>query len=215
MPVNEGPITNKVDDISRYQRQHDRNHNMYRLQIAAQSEIAQQGQCAPVQGRQERTHGLDQFTTHAKAAHQRWREGHQYHENWRQRERQEESVYERVAGIPDIVASMGLSDKRIKTKQQSCTENGDAVIETLAEPVAPLATALFGRRPTMIVSTTPMLIQPISARTKGSASRRVGQTSSSLVRVEDMNRLLCRKPRGRGNKLQASGRHFGPGCKTG
>src|ERR1700687_4485322 len=43
---------------------------------------------------------------------------------------------------------------------------------------APMATALSGSRPTMTVSTMPMLIQPISASAMGPASPSMGQSSS-------------------------------------
>src|SRR6266849_3332951 len=41
---------------------------------------------------------------------------------------------------------------------------------------APMASALFGSRPTMIVSTMPMNIHPSSATTKGRANRTMGMT---------------------------------------
>src|SRR5271165_509044 len=46
---------------------------------------------------------------------------------------------------------------------------------------APMEAALLGKRPTIMVSTITMLIQPISASTKGSARRRVGGSSSRNV----------------------------------
>ena len=46
--------------------------------------------------------------------------------------------------------------------------------------------ALFGRRPTNIVSSMAMLIQPISARTRGMARWRVGRSSERRVDQENM-----------------------------
>src|SRR6267378_6517924 len=46
--------------------------------------------------------------------------------------------------------------------------------------------ALFGRRPTNIVSSMAMLIQPISARTSGMARWRVGRSSVRRVDQENM-----------------------------
>src|SRR6266478_2312584 len=46
--------------------------------------------------------------------------------------------------------------------------------------------ALFGRRPTNIVSSMAMLIQPISARTSGMARWRVGRSSERRVDQENM-----------------------------
>src|SRR5690242_21107442 len=43
---------------------------------------------------------------------------------------------------------------------------------------APMASALLGGWPTMTVSTMPMVIQPISARTGGRARRSVGRNSA-------------------------------------
>src|SRR5882724_10760584 len=50
---------------------------------------------------------------------------------------------------------------------------------------APMATALLGRRPTIMVSTMAMLIQPSSARTSGMARRRVGRTSARRICMRD------------------------------
>src|SRR5215469_7713735 len=49
-----------------------------------------------------------------------------------------------------------------------------------------MATALLGKRPTMMVSTTPMLIQPTSAIINGRARRSVGRNSppDTAVRSE-------------------------------
>src|SRR4029077_6865732 len=47
-----------------------------------------------------------------------------------------------------------------------------------------MARALLGKRPTMMVSTTPMLIQPISAKTSGRARRNVGRNSPRMARNE-------------------------------
>src|SRR5712691_1046688 len=46
---------------------------------------------------------------------------------------------------------------------------------------APMAVALLGSRPTIMVSTMAMLIQPSSARTRGTASRKVGRNSARSV----------------------------------
>ena len=46
--------------------------------------------------------------------------------------------------------------------------------------------AELGRRPTIMVSTMAMLIQPISARTRGSARRRVGRSSERKVDQESI-----------------------------
>src|SRR5208282_3625861 len=51
---------------------------------------------------------------------------------------------------------------------------------------APMDSALLGRRPTIMVSTMTMLIQPISARTRGRARRRVGESSRRKVERESM-----------------------------
>src|SRR6266508_1640908 len=40
-----------------------------------------------------------------------------------------------------------------------------------------MAIALLGKRPTMMVSTMPMLIQPSSAKTRGRARRNIGANS--------------------------------------
>ena len=45
----------------------------------------------------------------------------------------------------------------------------------------------------MIVSTTPIVIQPISASTSGNASRSVGRNSFWSARSDDMGWSLCRK----------------------
>src|SRR6266852_6232076 len=57
---------------------------------------------------------------------------------------------------------------------------------------APMAPALSGKCPTMTVSTMPMVIQPISARTSGSARRRVGRISARSVCRRSM--ALCGEP---------------------
>ena len=51
---------------------------------------------------------------------------------------------------------------------------------------APMASALEGRRPTIIVSTMIMLIQPISARMSGRARRRVGRSSWRKMGKKDI-----------------------------
>ena len=48
---------------------------------------------------------------------------------------------------------------------------------------APMAVALLGRWPTIMVSTMAMLIQPSSARTSGMASRSVGRISVRSVLI--------------------------------
>src|SRR6266700_2050381 len=57
-----------------------------------------------------------------------------------------------------------------------------------AEPrlTAPMATALLGSRPTIMVSTMAMLIQPSSASTSGIASRSVGPTSARKICVREV-----------------------------
>src|SRR5581483_8572823 len=47
----------------------------------------------------------------------------------------------------------------------------------------PIATALLGRRPTMMVSTMPMLLQPSSAKMRGKASRSVWRNSAHITDV--------------------------------
>src|SRR6266851_2883385 len=54
---------------------------------------------------------------------------------------------------------------------------------------APMEFALSGKCPTMTVSTMPMVIQPISARTRGSARRRVGRISARSVCSRSIWRL--------------------------
>src|SRR6266851_2355413 len=57
---------------------------------------------------------------------------------------------------------------------------------------APMAPALSGKCPTMTVSTMPMVIQPISARTSGKARRRVGRISARSVCSRSM--AFCGEP---------------------
>src|SRR5262249_58438993 len=52
---------------------------------------------------------------------------------------------------------------------------------------APMETALLGRWPTIMVSTMAMLIQPNSARTRGSASLSVGRNSARSARSPIMS----------------------------
>src|SRR5581483_4100255 len=59
-------------------------------------------------------------------------------------------------------------------------------------PAAPIAAGPSG--PTMIVSTMPMLIQPISARTTGPASRSMGASSRRMFVVRPF-RAAKKKPR--------------------
>ena len=54
---------------------------------------------------------------------------------------------------------------------------------------AAMEAALLGRRPTIMVSTMAMLIQPISARTRGRARRRVGRSSERKVDQVSMSVL--------------------------
>src|SRR6266436_8648698 len=63
-----------------------------------------------------------------------------------------------------------------------------AMVVKTFEPraTAPMATALLGRRPTIMVSTIDMLIQPSSARTRGTASLMVGRSSSRRWERRDM-----------------------------
>jgi hypothetical protein len=51
---------------------------------------------------------------------------------------------------------------------------------------APMASALYGSRPTIMVSTITMLIQPSSASTSGNARRSVGRSSERNVENESM-----------------------------
>src|SRR6516162_1311619 len=51
---------------------------------------------------------------------------------------------------------------------------------------APMASALYGRRPTIMVSTITMLIQPSSASTSGNARRSVGRSSERNVENKSM-----------------------------
>src|SRR6266851_6303041 len=57
---------------------------------------------------------------------------------------------------------------------------------------APMEFALSGKCPTMTVSTMPMVIQPISARTRGSARRRVGRISARSVCSRSIWRLAAK-----------------------
>src|SRR5712692_2907223 len=70
---------------------------------------------------------------------------------------------------------------------------------------APMAPALSGKCPTITVSTMPIVIQPISARTSGSARRRVGRISARSVCRRSM--ALCGEPwkckRGKENEQMA------------
>ncbi len=61
----------------------------------------------------------------------------------------------------------------------------NASTEKSVEPrlTAPMAVALFGKWPTMTVSTMAMLIQPSSASTSGSARRNVGRSSLRSVEI--------------------------------
>src|SRR5258706_7585871 len=63
-----------------------------------------------------------------------------------------------------------------------------AMVVKTFEPraTAPMATALLGRRPTIMVSTMDILIQPSSARTRGTASLMVGRSSSRRWERRDM-----------------------------
>src|SRR5580704_2833316 len=68
---------------------------------------------------------------------------------------------------------------------------------------AAMDSALLGRRPTMMVSTMCMLIQPSSARTSGRARRRVGRSSERNSERRDMGRVEeVYGGRGMGSKLR-------------
>src|SRR5258708_19777347 len=63
-----------------------------------------------------------------------------------------------------------------------------AMVVKTFEPraTAAMATAVVGRRPTIMVATMDMLIQPSSARTRGTASLMVGRSSSRRWERRDM-----------------------------
>ena len=77
---------------------------------------------------------------------------------------------------------------------------------------APMASALLGRRPTIMVSTMAMLIQPISARMRGRARRRVGRSSRAEDGEEGHGELTYEDNMGKavvsGEWLVASNRKF-------
>src|SRR6267154_1105116 len=70
-------------------------------------------------------------------------------------------------------------ETRVSRPRRSPRPKRAIVVKTF-EPraTAPMATALLGRRPTIMVSTMDMLIQPSSARTRGTASLMGGRSSS-------------------------------------
>jgi len=80
-----------------------------------------------------------------------------------------------------LARSEGLRDERIQSHEQAATEESQH--DKMLEPrlTAPMAVALLGRRPTIIVSTMAMLIQPSSASTRGMARLSVGRNSARSV----------------------------------
>src|SRR6267154_8837 len=78
-------------------------------------------------------------------------------------------------------------ETRVSSPRRSPRPKRAMVVKTF-EPraTAPMATALLGRRPTIMVSTMDMLIQPSSARTRGTASLMVGRSSSRRWERRDM-----------------------------
>src|SRR6266849_7185333 len=77
--------------------------------------------------------------------------------------------------------SESLRNQRVQSHEQAATEKSQDDKNVGAQTDRAMAVALSGSRPTIIVSTIAMLIQPSSASTSGMASRSVGRNSSRSV----------------------------------
>jgi len=108
-----------------------------------------------------------------KPPHEHGPERYEEHKNWGEEQSEKESIHERVPGIPDVVTSMGLRHESVHAKQESATKDRHAYCRG-SGPNRWLQwrPRCWAAAPTMMVSTTPMLIHPISAKIRGKARRK-------------------------------------------
>src|SRR5882762_3002945 len=103
------------------------------LQIAAECEVDEQRQSAPVQGTQKGSHGCDQFYADAEILHEGRPGKDNQHQKRCQNARQEQSIDQGPSRVRQILPPESLSHERVHAQQQAATEDGDAVIKTLAQ----------------------------------------------------------------------------------
>ena len=137
MSVDQRPIADQIHKIGGDEREHDRKHDVDRLQITAERKVGEQRQRAPIERAQERAHRLYQFRADSETVHQRRPKRYGQHEDWSQREGEKQPVHQRESCVIEIFATVGMRDESIESQQQAAAKDRDAVIKALAQPGGP------------------------------------------------------------------------------
>lgn len=133
MAVDEGIVSEGVDEVGGDEGEGDGDGDVFGLEITAEGEVGEQGQGSPIERGEEGAHGADEFDADAEANHQERPEGNDHHEQRGECGGEDESVDEGVAGVGGIAAAVGLGDEGVHAEEETAAEDGDHVIEALAE----------------------------------------------------------------------------------
>ena len=175
-PVDQDPIGAGVHQVGAHQCEHHRRHPVHPLQIPAERCVEDEEGRAPERDPEE---GLDQLPDVGMEAHGRNREQQRNadeEEQRREHQREHDAASQPGQALVQPPGAVRLRHERVEAEQQAHGEHGVArSASALPIPTAPIAAGPSG--PTMIVSTTPMHIQPSSARITGPATRNMGLSS--------------------------------------
>ena len=149
-----------------------------RLQVAAQRRVEQQRQKAP--GQTPSGTASPRAPPPAATPNRRRRARHDESgtgvSSDGEQQAEIEAVHQRAARVLYAPGAVGARDQEIEPEQHADAEDGDGEERVVPMLTAPSASAL--RRPTIIVSTSPIAIQPSSAVATGQASLNIGRSST-------------------------------------
>ena len=111
-------------------------------------------------------------------------------------------MHEPAVALVEPARAKRLRHQGVEPEQQSHPEDREREMSELPTPAAAIADGPSG--PTMMVSTTPIAIQPSSARTTGTAMRSIGVSSARIRGMESTGevRIQSSKSRVRSAKLR-------------
>ena len=174
--VDEDPVANGVDQVGADEGEHHRLDEPHALQVTAEGRIDEQRHRAPGQ-RLEECRGLAQnVRMHAELAQRGITGKEQEHDQRAEDQAEVQPLNQPAVALLAPAGSEGLRHQGVQAQEQPHAEDRHGEEERVAQ-----ADRADGHgapsRPTKTVSTTPMAIQPSSARTTGPASLSMGRSS--------------------------------------
>ena len=131
--IDEEPVTEDVAEIRGNQGCGDGSDVVEGLQVAAESEVEEEGGGSPVECAQERDGSSENLVVDGQAEHEDRREGDQSHEKGGEEGGEDETVQEPAVGFIVATCSVGLGEVGVEAEKDAGDAEAEGVVEDLSE----------------------------------------------------------------------------------